>query len=39
MMTALARQKLSRSEQAGVLARAALAIAAERMGGGRLRRF
>lgn len=33
MMTALARQELSRTEQAGLLARAALAVAAERMGG------
>ena len=33
MITALARQELSRLEQAGLLARAALAIAAERMGG------
>jgi hypothetical protein len=33
MMTALARQDLSRLEQAGLLARAALAVAAERMGG------
>jgi hypothetical protein len=33
MMTALARQEVSRTEQAGLLARAALAIAAERMGG------
>jgi hypothetical protein len=33
MMTVLARQQLSRTEQAGLLARAALAIAAERMGG------
>jgi len=32
-MTALARQELSRTEQAGLLARAALAVAAERMGG------
>ena len=33
MITALACQQLSRSQQAGVLARAALTIAAERMGG------
>ena len=33
MMTALARQKLSRIEQAGLLARAGLAVAAARMGG------
>jgi hypothetical protein len=33
MMTALARQELSRTEQAGLLAGAALAVAAERMGG------
>ncbi len=32
-MTALARQQLSRTEQAGLLARAALSVAAERMGG------
>ncbi len=32
-MTILARQELSRREQAGVLARAALTVAAERMGG------
>jgi hypothetical protein len=33
MMSALARQKLSRIEQAGLLARAGLAVAAARMGG------
>jgi hypothetical protein len=33
MMTALARKQLSRTEQAGLLARAALSVAAERMGG------
>jgi DNA repair protein RadC len=33
MMTALARQNLSRVEQAGLLARAGLAVAAMRMGG------
>jgi hypothetical protein len=33
MMTVLAREQLSRTEQAGLLARAALAVAAERMGG------
>ena len=33
MMTALARQELSRTEQAGLLARAGLAVAALRMGG------
>jgi hypothetical protein len=33
MITALARQELSRTEEAGVLARAALAVGAERMGG------
>jgi hypothetical protein len=33
MITVLARQALSRTEQAGVIARAALAVAAERMGG------
>lgn len=33
MMTAISGQEFSRTEQAGLLARAALAIAAERMGG------
>ena len=33
MITPLAHQELSRTEQAGVIARAALAVAAERMGG------
>ena len=33
MITVLARQQLSRTEQAGLLAGAALAVAAERMGG------
>ncbi len=33
MMTALARRELSRTEQAGLLARAGLTVAAQRMGG------